>query len=946
MSTRSPIFLLASVLTVSAVQSDAANDTERLYLSGTGPADGVEWDFRISAGRRSAGWTTIEVPSQWEQQGFGTYAYGRQDSRPSEVGEYRYRFDAPPDLAGKRVWLVFEGAMTDTEVRWNGESVGEIHQGGFTRFSYSIDRWLRPGESNLLEVRVAEESANRSVNEAERDADYWVFGGIFRPVYLEILPVDGIRRIAIAADHSGELELQVELLGERGVELMVEIRELNSDRRFDSFRVPVNGERAEAARRVPSIRPWSAEDPQLYRVDLSLLDAHGEVLHRHSEVFGFRSVEIDPDRGILVNGKRVLLKGINRHSFWPDTGRTLSREQNEQDARMIKEMNANAVRSSHYPPDVAFLEACDRIGLYVLDELPGWHDAYDTEVGAKLVEELVVRDRNHPSILFWDNGNEGGWNGSLDRHFTDHDPQQRPVLHPGAIAGGLDTQHYPSFEELQERLQPGLLSRLLFGPAVPVMPTEALHGLYDGGLGAGLDDYWKLLRTSPRGAGLFLWAFLDEGIARTDRDGRLDTFSNFAPDGIVGPYREREASFLAVQEIWSPIALNVKRLAHGSTPILRIENRFFRTNLRDCRLEWAWLGWPSPASPAGPDSTEVLTQGSLVGPDLEPGGITEFELDIEPPRSRVDALRVVALDPQGRRVLERVWPLRGPSDFARRILNGETGDRASPIGRHEDDRIELRSGSHRITLDAAHGTLATIEHDGRRLSLSGGPRVSRPGGLPRVSSVSVSDEPGSTTALFRYDSHFNYVRWRLDDRGWLHLQVQYRSEGAAEVEGIFFDYPKAQIERIDWLAAGPHRVWRNRTAGSRLGFWSGTPNPSPPWRTWDYPVLEGFYASPYWARLTTTEGELTMLFESDDEVFLGLLQPRFPRGDAVDGKPMARFTAPPLPAFDLAILHEIPAIGTKFHRFDELGPMSLRRSSPGPRRAAVAFRFQPSDRLD
>ena len=120
------------------------------------------------------------MPSQWEQQGFGTYAYGRQDSRPSEVGEYRYRFDAPSDLSGKRVWLVFEGAMTDTEVRWNGESVGEVHQGGFTRFSYSIDRWLRPGESNLLEVRLAEESANRSVNEAERDADYWVFGGIFR----------------------------------------------------------------------------------------------------------------------------------------------------------------------------------------------------------------------------------------------------------------------------------------------------------------------------------------------------------------------------------------------------------------------------------------------------------------------------------------------------------------------------------------------------------------------------------------------------------------------------------------------------------------------------------------------------------------------------------------------------------------------------------------------
>ena len=163
-------------------------ETQRLYLSGTGPNDTVTWDFRISGGRQAGQWTTIEVPSQWQQQGFGTYAYGWEDDKPADVGEYRYRFIAPADLATKRVLLVFEGVMTDAEVRLNGKVVGDPHQGGFTRFSYPVDDLLLPGQSNLLEVRVAEESANRSVNEAERDADYWVFGGIFRPVYLDLKP--------------------------------------------------------------------------------------------------------------------------------------------------------------------------------------------------------------------------------------------------------------------------------------------------------------------------------------------------------------------------------------------------------------------------------------------------------------------------------------------------------------------------------------------------------------------------------------------------------------------------------------------------------------------------------------------------------------------------------------------------------------------------------------
>ena len=228
------------------------------------------------------------------------------------------------------------------------------------------------------------------------------------------------------------------------------------------------------------------------------------------------------------------------------TGRTLTREQNYADVRLIKGANMNAVRMSHYPPDPAFLEAADELGLYVLDELAGWQGFYDTPTGARLIGQIVRRDVNHPSILFWDNGNEGGWNRENDGEFDRWDPQRRPVLHPWAIHSGINTDHYENYDSTV---------RLSAGPDI-FMPTEFLHGLYDGGIGAGLRDYWDVMGRSPTVAGGFFWAFADEGIERTDQNGRIDNMGNSAPDGIVGAHHEKEGSYFAVKEIWSPVELS------------------------------------------------------------------------------------------------------------------------------------------------------------------------------------------------------------------------------------------------------------------------------------------------------------------------------------------------------------------------------------------------------
>ena len=165
-----------------------AQKTEVQYLSGTDKDHTVLWDFMCIKGRNSGSWTKIKVPSNWEFEGFGNYNYGFGKEDKDEAGLYRHSFTVPVQWKNKSVFIVFEGSMTDTEVKVNGQLAGPVHQGAFYRFRYDITALLKPNQSNVLEVKVNKVSTNQTVNEAERGADFWVFGGIFRPVLLEAYP--------------------------------------------------------------------------------------------------------------------------------------------------------------------------------------------------------------------------------------------------------------------------------------------------------------------------------------------------------------------------------------------------------------------------------------------------------------------------------------------------------------------------------------------------------------------------------------------------------------------------------------------------------------------------------------------------------------------------------------------------------------------------------------
>ncbi|MDE6786227.1 MAG: beta-galactosidase, partial [Muribaculaceae bacterium] len=331
-------------------------ETKRVYLSGTGPSDTRTWDFICSDGMNSGKWTKIEVPSQWEQQGFGAYTYGRfyldKNAKPSsEVGKYRYVFEVPKEWKGQNVKIVFEGSMTDTAVKINGKPAGKVHQGGFTEFSYNITDLLKYGsDSNVLEVEVSKESANPSVNAAERRADWWLFGGIYRPVYLEILPKTHIERVALDAHADGQLASTVFTSGlKNGGSVEVEVKSLPDGESLGTQRVKLSGDSTVFLTEWNGIKPWDCEHPHLYDVSYSLIDEKGNPTHTINKRIGFRDIEFREKDGLYLNGVKLLLKGINRHSFHPETGRALDRNLSISDAMLIKEMNMNAVRS-HYPP--------------------------------------------------------------------------------------------------------------------------------------------------------------------------------------------------------------------------------------------------------------------------------------------------------------------------------------------------------------------------------------------------------------------------------------------------------------------------------------------------------------------------------------------------------------------------------------------------------------------
>ena len=907
-------------LIIAALFSCAINsytqDTEIKYLSGTGNDNTVPWEFYCSEGMNNQQWTTIQVPSCWELQGFGSYNYGIDawEDRMNEHGKYRLEFEVPKNWKGKKINIVFEGVMTDAEVMINGKSAGPVHQGAFYEFKHDISKLLNYGtKSNLLYVNVLKHSTDSLVNEAERWGDYWIFGGIFRPVYLEALPAGHIERIATDARASGDFVADVYFSSDKAASLEIELRELNGSKLSgikEKIKNPSSG-KIRIKNHYDNITTWNPESPKLYQLGFNLLDAGDNVLHHSTVRTGFRTVEVKEKDGVYVNGVKIKLKGISRHVFWPESGRTTSKKISIDDVKLIKEMNMNAVRMSHYPPDKHFLDVCDSLGLFVFNELAGWGPpAYGTEVGRKLVKEMVLRDENHPSILFWGNGNEGGWNPDLDDEFQLYDIQQRETIRPRQIFRKINTLHYFTYNYLA---YDSYMQDRIF------ITTEFLHGCWDEGHGAGLDDYWNLMWNNPVCGGGFLWNFSDEGVVRTDRNRIIDVDGNHAADGILGPHREKEGSFYTVKEIWAPIQFEKKYITPSFDGTFKIENRYHYTNLDQCKFEAQWIKFRGPDD----ERTDPLTvkTGQVSPIQLDPGDRGVLKVDLPDGWNDYEALSIKAIDPHGKEVFTWSFPVKGPEnmDFVP-IQDGSAGKlKVDETGQS----ILVQSDNTSFEFDKKTGTLAGAYSNDIELPLNNGPRFITKQEIEISGLKHYEDEKGNYIVEFAFQGEITKfrniqynIKWKVRPDGLLDLDVS-----GHYMQGITFNYPEERIESVKRLADGPFRVWRNRMKGTTLGIWENEYNntmTSEPSTGYDYPEFKGFYSSLYWAKLNNKDQSSIKVYCHTPYTFLRLFTPETPEavreGWGTDA--MEYYEG------DVSFLNAILPIGTMFKKVTDLGPQS------------------------
>lgn len=905
-----------------------AQRTETLYISGKGLGDTKIWEFYCSDGMNSKKWSKIEVPSQWELQGFGEYGYGRWytikgATPPMETGIYRTSFEIPSNWKGKQVTIVYEGVMTDTEVFVNGKRAGDIHQGGFNRFSYDITDKIKTGKNNL-EVKVSKESSDRLVNAAERKADWWIFGGIYRPVYLEAKPTVNIERIAVDAKSDGSLYADIFTTQlKEGYTLNAQITPVKlygSDNLSITNKVQSTSLETGTKHKVNfkwySVKPWNTETPNLYNIELELVDKHNNIVHEFKERIGFRTIDFRIQDGIYINDTKIVLKGINRHSFHPDGGRTTNKEISLMDGKLIKEMNMNAVRF-HYAPDKHFMDVCDSLGIFVINELAGWQNAYSTEVGSKLVKSLVSRDVNHPSLIMWSNGNEGGFNYDLNPLYRKYDPQKRHVIHAWADFDDLDTHHYPTYLTGVARFNNGYKV---------FMPTEIQHGMYDQGHGAGLEDFWKRYTNHPLFAGLFMWDFSDNAVKRVDKEGVLDTDGSNGADGILGPYREKEGSYYTVREVWAPIQFNPIFITSSFNGEFLVRNDYLFSNLKNCRMEYKVLTASSPLS-ASVEQKEIAS-GEVSLPNLDPHEAGKAKMIVPSNFFDGDILEITAWDSHNNEICTWTWPIHYAASYTQKQLKQVNLNGKATVSK-EANLVKLSAKGITVSFNTTDGLITEVQNDEGIVSFNNGPL---PVGMKaRVREVKSRQEGENAIFTVYYLGAVDSIRWEITPAGLLSMHAVTLNNARAGVgfdEAVFednipifgftFSYPEEKVKGIKWFGRGPYRVWKNRIRGTNYGIWEKDYNNTITGADYEnlvYPEFKGYHGNTYWSTFLTSESPFTV-YSMSDGVFMRVYTPAEPNDNKTNWSAHPQF-----PEGDISFLYEIPGIRC-FKSISHQGPNS------------------------
>jgi len=719
---RATAYSYASV--AEALKNDREANKRLLFLNGewnfkfvSKPSDAPK-DFHLSEVR---GWDKISVPSNWEMKGYDIPIYRsavypflpidppRIPTDYNAVGSYQRTFDLPTDWDGMNVTLHF-GAVSSAYHLWINDRYVGYAEDSHLPSEFNATPYLQAGK-NRISVQVIRWSDASYLE----DQDHWRMSGIHRDVFLMAEPTVRIADFHwqatldsayqdvkfslrpkidnFSGDSINGFTVKAQLYDETNNPLLPQELQRGAGEIFDEIYPRLDNVKFGLLEtHISNPKKWSAENPNLYRLVVTLYDQQGRLLEAKTAQVGFRSIEISKETGtFLVNGKPTKLYGVNRHDHHPERGKALTREDMEADIRQIKQFNFNAIRTSHYPNDPYIYELCDRYGIMVMDEAnlethglggklmndPAWLAAH-MERAIRMVE----RDKNHPSVVIWSLGNESGrgpTTAAMAAWIHDFDITRpvhyEPAMGSHQLPGYIDPSdpRYPKsnahayrlqnirdqyYVDIVSRFYPGIFTPQLLleqdnGDNRPILFVEYSHSM--GNSTGNMKDFWDIFRSHPRLIGGFIWDYKDQALARQDSAyGKVLAYGGdfgerihngaFSLNGIVDAWNRPKAAMYDNKRIYQPAEIT---LVDSKTARIKVKNRAVEHN----------LDYYQPVMMIR-ENGEVMKEVMLPSIDLAAGDSTEIDLlsyiSIKPKKGKE-----YQLDIQFRLKSETQWAPKG-----------------------------------------------------------------------------------------------------------------------------------------------------------------------------------------------------------------------------------------------------------------------------------------------
>ncbi len=869
-----------------------------------------EWDFYLAPNPQDvpAGfaderpspltWSKITVPGNWEMQGHGHPIYvnwnypfepvfppliphkdGGNMHETNPVGLYRTTVERPAGWADQRVILHFGGVSSAFSLYVNGQKIG-YSQDSRLPAEFDVTDALRAGTNTIIA-----EVYRWSDGSYLEDQDHWRLSGLHREVYLAAHPkthlADYFVKVDLDADYRDatltiepqfkttgldELavqKLRAQLYDDQNQAVWDQPQELDLSAYRDfyargRYQDPY-GERiiAQLTAAVPNPKKWTAETPNRYTLVLSMVDGTGRVTEATSSKIGFRSVQVGAD-GLKINGREVILYGVNRHDHDPVHGKAVPRAAMERDVQLMKQFNINAVRTSHYPNDPYFYELCDRYGIYVLDEaniethkLAGALSRNSAWGGAMLARgmNMVARDKNHPSIIGWSLGNETGSgpnHAAMAAWIKRYDPGR--FLHN---EGAYDKSKKPNVDDDY----PDVRSRMYFkiedmqalldrtDDTRPLLYNEYAHSM--GNSTGHLYKFGELFRSNPRMMGGFIWDWMDQGLYKTTPAGERfvayggdfgETFhdGNFCLNGLVFADQTPQPALWECKKVFQPAAFAI---ADGRVTITNLHDFI---NLDGFELRWELLNFASQVS-----------EGNF-GPlgKVPPGGTKSFEL---PPLTEVYqdnftytfslvSTREMAGRPAGFEVAWEQITLPPAANKEQLGIDETTVKVAETRAAYTFNGLEFS-----VTIDRATGLISAFQRKGKPLLTAPlqtnywraptdndraaglnkqmAPWKNAPSGAKLISlKERKSDIAGREVTAVRQlldGRATETITYRINGDGRVYIRMQLAADTTLPNlprMGMNMRLPR-NFDQVSYFGRGPIETYQDRQSGAKLGFY-------------------------------------------------------------------------------------------------------------------------------